>query len=509
MSHSDRAATGKKRSALSAEDEAELAAQQFEDELLQEALDCGEDVLADKRRAKRTTVDCDSDADADVEADADSDVDSESLEEQQAAVPSTPTAPIEELVSVLNMVFTARLGFRSSPDKPVKLNIRDLLVRLKNYGFRKNPRRSSSAIMRSQQPSCSVLIFEEGKIVCPGTCNVQDARVAIEFVVRLVRDCRPAYSTLYVKSLRVQNIVGTVGYPNFIDVTQLHTNEPNVAYNPLSHGAILNVYVDVMRNNAIVKTKIAVLIYRSGYVVITGAKRTSILALALASAMKTIRKYFFGSAERSFSLDQTRRYCTSSLKPAIRAYRASPDAPAPSTTSMYCTVHRSASELIAVRKDGTVGTLREWYEQCAPVRLLRSLLVKLGDIEQLDEFPDDTPSARVVQQVTEKTPITSNMLTVYASSPAAKQLTECISSASSLVVARTDTQLAVFNERGALRTNVVRKLTGRKLAERTLQRQAEAVAVMQHGAKAVRAEQRPKHTKQLEPHVAEDLYSGF
>lgn len=417
-------------------------------------------------------------------------------------------APVEVLVPVLNMVFTTRLKHANDERRPVRLNIRFLLKHLKRYGFVESRERFPSIIVRCQFSSdmrtarkCSVRLFQEGRVVCPGTRNPRDAKHAIEKILQLVRSTRRDYSDLCIGPLRVQNIVGTASYAHAIDVQTMHAREPSVSFNVKSQGAIIKTHSasgSLKLRDGERRTKIAIFVYRSGYVVITGAKRPSILASVLAHTMKTVRHYFLGNVENSFAQDQVRRYCTS-LESAVRAYEDTHDQVlVPSNT-----INRHRTEFIVVRQDGTVGTMEEWFTQCKPHARLHQLRAKLGEVYTGGE--EEQRMAQVEYgQPAQKKQRSMALIGVAASSTP-------VHAEQSLQLARMrdQKQLALRSDRGSLRTSVVREIQGMRSAKEEIQREEKALLVAEIGARAAYEQAKPKQTKIMPMHVASELDRGF
>ena len=430
-------------------------------------------------------------------------------------------SPLEALVSVTNIVFMSRLYHTDDEEKKVQLNVSFLLRQLARYGFRENPKKFKSIIVKVQSPSCSVILFEEGKVVCPGTRNADDARLAIDSVLGYVRRTRGAYSKLKCRQLRIQNIVGLVGYPNFIDVRRLLQHEPDASHNPLSNGVTLSVRIaHLLRYHGAPSeqidaaekrnTKVAVLVYQSGRVVITGGKKRDTLAMALSYAMKRVRPYFIGRAERIFSHEDIRRHC-STLRAAVRAYEGTD-----TQIDRRITLKRKLSEFFVVRQDGTIGTMLEWYAQYKPHQVLHTLLTKIGEPYTVPEkyAPANLEHARVQLESLPAPPsptsiFSSTSLAVNPSTSGSALVKTSKPHESALVVARNEQQMAVLNERGSMRTSVVRAIRGRKRAEDALAKQEKANLVVEYGAKAVREATKPKIIKVIPSYVAADLFSGI
>lgn len=481
-------------------------------------------------------------------------------------------ARIDSIAAVTNLVVQSSLYYEGDEQRPVHLNISYIVRCLGHLNFREIPRKVKSAIVHLQSPTCSVIVLEEGKVSCPGTRNVEDARTAIESVLRLIRRTRPGYARLRCRALRLQIIVGTVNYPYEIDTPRMLRHEVNMSYNPLTDGVTMSVHVaELLRTFeaplAEVRaaeqrnTKVAVLAYPSGCVVVTGAKRPSVLAMALIYAMRKVRKYFTGSVERTFSHEAVRRYCAT-LHTAVRAYEGGAGSTKSSSsgsgssasagfvantasgTGCYAQ-HRRAIEYIVVRSDGSLGSLREWYEQAQPVQQMHALLAKIGEryvdgqiisnrmypllfpaeagrakrarlssCGQLLAAAADAERARADKENFAEN--TTRALTHHHGGNAAPPSSFAVVVANengaqhsmALAAPRSTEQMLMLNARGEMRNAVVRAVRGQVRAHAALAAQQKAMLVEVHGAHAVRQALKPKKVQILEQHVAADLYHG-
>lgn len=154
---------------------------------------------------------------------------------------------------IQNVVSTFSLGVKG-------LNLRALSLQIPFCDY--NPPRFAAMTMRLREPRTTALTFSSGNMVCTGSKNIEESLYACRKYVRLLQHygIRVCFH-----NFRVQNIVAsaTLGFPvRLVDLAKDHG--AYVSYEPdLFPGLVLRIE----------QPKIVFLIFRSGKVVITGARR--------------------------------------------------------------------------------------------------------------------------------------------------------------------------------------------------------------------------------------------
>lgn len=154
---------------------------------------------------------------------------------------------------IQNVVSTFSLGVAG-------LNLRALSLHIPFCDY--NPPRFAAMTMRLREPRTTALTFSSGNMVCTGSKDIQESLYACRKYVRILQhyDIRVCFH-----NFRVQNIVASasVGFPmRLVDLARDHG--AYVSYEPdLFPGLVLRIQ----------EPKIVFLIFRSGKVVITGARR--------------------------------------------------------------------------------------------------------------------------------------------------------------------------------------------------------------------------------------------
>jgi len=159
------------------------------------------------------------------------------------------------IIKIQNCVATFSLGLTN-------LNLRDISQKLVYCDF--NPPKFAAMTIRIQNPKTTALTFSSGNMVCTGSKNIYESLLACRKYTRLLQN---AGIKVCFKDFNVQNIVASAGVPFPLKLQQLASDHgPYVSYEPtLFPGAVLRVE----------NPKVVFLLFRSGKVVITGAKDIS------------------------------------------------------------------------------------------------------------------------------------------------------------------------------------------------------------------------------------------
>lgn len=139
-----------------------------------------------------------------------------------------------------------------------------------------NPQKFAAATIRIRQPRTTALAFASGNMVCTGAKTEIQSRLAGRKYVRILQKHGIPVSF---RAFKIQNIVASAEVPHPLKLLELsHSYGPYVSYEPdLFPGLVFRT----------TEPKLVFLLFRSGKIVITGAKsRTEI--------EKTFKMLFFG-----------------------------------------------------------------------------------------------------------------------------------------------------------------------------------------------------------------------
>ncbi len=167
-----------------------------------------------------------------------------------------PLASLEKAptLQVQNVVSTFSLGCKN-------LNLRQIASRLRFLEY--NPHKFAAAtlrIVKDDGQRTTGLVFGSGNVVCTGARTAEDSRYACRSIVNVFQKANVPVSF---HNFRIQNIVGSTGMPMPIKLRELHhVYSAFTSYeNSLFPGLIFRL-----------RNKIVFLLFRSGRLVVTGAK---------------------------------------------------------------------------------------------------------------------------------------------------------------------------------------------------------------------------------------------
>jgi transcription initiation factor TFIID TATA-box-binding protein len=141
-----------------------------------------------------------------------------------------------------------------------KINLLDIMKVFRNVEYR--PKQFPGLVFRLKRPKTATLIFGSGKMVCTGAKSEKQARSAVKKVVRELKT--NGIIILGKPKIVIQNMVASANLHGKIDLETMSDVLENVMYEPEQFpGAIYRM----------TEPKVVLLIFASGKLVITGAKR--------------------------------------------------------------------------------------------------------------------------------------------------------------------------------------------------------------------------------------------
>jgi len=160
------------------------------------------------------------------------------------------TSPYD--VEIQNVVASATLD--------QKINLLDIMKVFRNVEYR--PKQFPGLVFRLKRPKTATLIFSSGKMVCTGAKSEKQARSAVGKVVRELKT--NGIIILGKPKIVIQNMVASANLHGKIDQEAMSDILENVMYEPEQFpGAIYRM----------TEPKVVLLVFASGKLVITGAKR--------------------------------------------------------------------------------------------------------------------------------------------------------------------------------------------------------------------------------------------
>ena len=155
-------------------------------------------------------------------------------------------------ISIENVVASATLD--------QKIDLLAIMKVFRNVEYR--PKQFPGLVFRLKRPKTATLIFGSGKMVCTGAKSEKQARSA---VMKVVRELKTGGIIILGKpKIVIQNIVSSANLHGKIDQEAMSDILENVMYEPEQFpGAIYRM----------TEPKVVLLVFASGKLVITGAKR--------------------------------------------------------------------------------------------------------------------------------------------------------------------------------------------------------------------------------------------
>jgi len=169
-----------------------------------------------------------------------------------------------------NIVATCSLG--------CALDLKRIAQHARNAEY--NPKRFAAVIMRIRDPKTTALIFSSGKMVCTGAKSEQESRLASRKFAKIVM--KIGYSVTF-QDFKIQNIVGSCDVMFHIRLEQLNFKHSLFTrYEPeLFPGLVYKMK----------SPKVVLLIFVSGKVVLTGAKKRTEIFQAFENIYPTLTEF--------------------------------------------------------------------------------------------------------------------------------------------------------------------------------------------------------------------------
>ena len=174
-------------------------------------------------------------------------------------------------IKVENVVAFAALGN--------KISLTELIGKLSDVEY--DPERFPGVVYRIKNPRAAALIFSSGKIVCTGARSVKLAKEAMHKIVDKVRETGVDLPTEF--EIRIENIVAStqIHVKNKLNLEDLAYKLENSEYEPESFPGLVYRLRD---------PKAAFLLFGSGKIICTGARRVEDIHTALEKFKATLEE---------------------------------------------------------------------------------------------------------------------------------------------------------------------------------------------------------------------------
>ncbi|MCD6538054.1 TATA-box-binding protein [Candidatus Bathyarchaeota archaeon] len=147
----------------------------------------------------------------------------------------------------------------------------DLKAVVKSYpGVEYRPEQFPGLVFRLKKPKTATLIFNSGKMVCTGAKSEREARGAVMKVINELK--RSGIVIVGKPDLKIQNIVASANLSGIIDLEQAAFALGKTMYEPEQFPGLIYRMDD---------PKVVILLFASGKLVCTGAKREEDVYIAV------------------------------------------------------------------------------------------------------------------------------------------------------------------------------------------------------------------------------------
>jgi transcription initiation factor TFIID TATA-box-binding protein len=180
-----------------------------------------------------------------------------------------PLAEREAYINIENVVATATLN------QNIDLNS---IVRI-FPGVEYRPEQFPGLVYRLRKPKTTTLIFSSGKMVCTGAKSESQARKAVTKVVDELK--RNGIVILGKPEMQIQNMVASVGLGGHIDLEKSTYSLKRTMYEPEQFPGLIYRMDD---------PKVVILIFTTGKLVCTGAKKEAEVHRAVAKLQETLEE---------------------------------------------------------------------------------------------------------------------------------------------------------------------------------------------------------------------------
>jgi len=176
---------------------------------------------------------------------------------------------VKAAVTIENVVASATLNQRI-----------DLGEVVKGYpGVEYRPEQFPGLVFRLKRPKTATLIFNSGKMVCTGAKSEKEARLA---VLKVIKELKKSGIVIISKpELKIQNIVASANLGGMIDLEKAAYTLGRTMYEPEQFPGLIYRMDD---------PKVVILLFASGKLVCTGAKKEDDVYLSVKKLHERLEK---------------------------------------------------------------------------------------------------------------------------------------------------------------------------------------------------------------------------
>jgi transcription initiation factor TFIID TATA-box-binding protein len=172
-------------------------------------------------------------------------------------------------IKIENIVASVSLGIRI----PLETLVENL------EGTEYEPEQFPGLVYRVKDPKAATLIFSSGKIVCTGARSVEDVKKVVKKVVKVIKDTKIGSPKKY--DIQIENIVASSKLESVLNLDKIAFDLEDSEYEPEQFPGL----VYRMKN-----PKVAFLLFSSGKIVCTGARKVEDIEFAVKSVSKRLKE---------------------------------------------------------------------------------------------------------------------------------------------------------------------------------------------------------------------------
>ncbi len=170
-------------------------------------------------------------------------------------------------IKIENIVASASLGVKIPLEKMIKFL----------DGTEYEPEQFPGLVYRLKDPKAATLIFSSGKIVCTGARSIEDVKKVIKIVVKTIKEAKIGNPKNY--GIQIENIVASAKLKSTLNLDKIAFEVEESEYEPEQFpGLVLR-----MKN-----PKVAFLLFSSGKIVCTGARKIKDVEFAIETISKRL-----------------------------------------------------------------------------------------------------------------------------------------------------------------------------------------------------------------------------
>jgi transcription initiation factor TFIID TATA-box-binding protein len=145
-------------------------------------------------------------------------------------------------------------------------------------GVEYEPEQFPGLVYRLAKPRAAALIFSSGKIVCTGARSLEDVKIAFKKVVKIIRKSGTKVPKGF--KIQIENIVASAKLDSDLNLDTIAFNMENSEYEPEQFpGLVLRM----------TNPKVAFLLFGSGKIVCTGARKIKDVHIAVEKLYKKLK----------------------------------------------------------------------------------------------------------------------------------------------------------------------------------------------------------------------------